>query len=165
MATDQNIHSLKNTNPSLCLFCIVRWALQDIGGACLWGRKVAKGGQRWQPHLEKLLKGGVEPPLHVQNTFKEELLDVDEVPTVFVVKPRQPNCSRTGKENTTTLVWWIFFACLLLFCCVSTIWLPAFKSIGKTIRGNKISYHALKSLKRVVNVLLVLFVSTNVSCD
>ena len=48
---------------------------------------MAKGGQRWQPRLEKLLKGGVEPPLHMQNTFKEELLDVDEVPTVLVVNP------------------------------------------------------------------------------
>ena len=48
--------------------------------------------ERWQPHLEKLLRGEVKPPLHVHFTLKEMQQDIDEAPTVLVVNPRQPNC-------------------------------------------------------------------------
>ena len=69
----------------------------------LWHRKMGPTGywwrlyntyevKRWQPHTEKLQVGGVKPPLHVQFTLKEVLQGINEVLTVFVVKPSQPNC-------------------------------------------------------------------------
>ena len=48
--------------------------------------------ERWQPHIENLLRGGVKPRLHVQFTLKEVQQDIDEVLTVLVVNPCQPNC-------------------------------------------------------------------------
>ena len=110
--------------------------------------------ERWQPHIEKLPRGEVKPPLHVQFTLKEVQQDIDEVLTVLVVNPCQPNCPWTGRENSTAPVWWIFFGlpfvALLDINNLTHHTLPVFKSIGKTIRDNKMAYHELKSLTRVV---------------
>ena len=119
-----------------------------------WRLYSASEVERWQPHLEKLLRGEVKPQLHVQFTLKEVLQDIDQVPTVFVVNPRQPNCPWTGRENSTAPLWWIFFACLLLLCWVSLIWSTIHfqysRALAKQSETAKMAYHELKSLTRVV---------------
>ena len=78
---------------------------------------------------------------------------IDEVLTVFVINPSQPNCPWTGRENSTAPLWWIFFGlpfvALLGINNLTHHTLTVFKSIGKTIRDNRMVYHELKSLTRV----------------
>ena len=73
-----------------------------MGTTGYWGRlHSAYEVERWQPHIEKLLRGEVKPRLHVQFTLKEVQQDIDEADSVC----GQPlPAKRTGRENSTAPV-------------------------------------------------------------
>ena len=147
MATDQNIHSLKNTNPSLCLFCIVRWALQDIGGACLWGRKVAASLRK---AAERRGEAATWCAVHFERSAAGYWWGADSVCGQPPLAKLPLNRQRKQYCSTVVDIFCVPFVALLGINNLTHHTRQVLNNIGKTIRDNIMTYHELKSLTRVV---------------